>query len=52
MGELRSRLITTNSISANAINVDSALIHKLVSDDQFVNILTARSAFVDWIKSN
>lgn len=47
VGELRSRLITTNSISANAINVDSALIHKLVSDDQFVNILTARSAFVD-----
>ena len=51
VGELRSRLITTNSISANAINVDSALIHKLVSDDQFVNILTARSAFVDWIKA-
>lgn len=51
ISNLRTRLITANSITSNAINVDYGLVNKLISNETFVNTLTAKSAFINAIKA-
>lgn len=42
ISNLRTRLITANSITSNAINVDYGLVNKLINNESFVNTLTAK----------
>ncbi|MGC7620236.1 gp58-like family protein [Staphylococcus epidermidis] len=51
ISNLRTRLITANSITSNAINVDYGLVNKLISNESFFNTLTEKSAFINAIKA-
>lgn len=51
IGNLRSKIITTNSIESDSINVDYALVDKLINHYAFIDTLTSKRAFIDSIKA-